>query len=101
MIDENNYDGDDELGEDHDHDLALELSTQSQIFLEMRQQNIDLLEIAVKVAGLAGEHPPIKSGDVRSSLKSIWDIYSELYTWVDPEEAEGDDDDLIDEDDDE
>ncbi|HEV3121983.1 MAG TPA: hypothetical protein VGY53_08780 [Isosphaeraceae bacterium] len=46
----------DELDSDseHDHDTEeayeLELSTQSQIFLDMRQQNLDLLELATKVA---------------------------------------------------
>ena len=45
---------------DHDHDheeeegleQALELDTQSQIFLEMRRQNLDLLKLSIEVAGL-------------------------------------------------
>jgi hypothetical protein len=78
---------------------ALELDTQSQIFLEMRRQNLDLLKIATQVAGYSGEHGPLKPGDVKSALRSIWDIFAEFYMWIDPEEAEGDEDD-IDEDED-
>jgi hypothetical protein len=88
---------------DHDHDHsheheveealeeALELDTQSQIFLEMRRQNLDLLRIATEVAGYTGEHGPLKPGDVRNALRNIWEVFAEFYTWVDPEEADGDD----------
>ncbi|ODT98326.1 MAG: hypothetical protein ABS79_06095 [Planctomycetes bacterium SCN 63-9] len=69
---------------------ALELDTQSQIFLEMRKQNLELLKIAAKVAGYSGDHPPLKPGDVKNALRNIWDIYSEVYTWVDPEESQED-----------
>ncbi len=91
-----------EHDEDHDHDLegvedeiekALELDTQSQIFLEMRRQNLDLLKLSIEVAGLSGQHPPLKSGDLKGAVKNIWDLYSEFYSWIDPEEAEGDEDD--------
>ena len=71
---------------------ALELDTQSRIFLQMREQNIHLLKIAAEVAGLAGQHPPLKSNDLKGAIRSIWDIYSEFYAWVDPEESEDDDD---------
>lgn len=91
---ENGHDHDDE--HDHEHDLAMELTTQSQIFLEMRRQNLELLDIAVKVAGLGKDHPPLKPADVRGSLKTIWEIYAEFYTWVDPEES-GDEEDEADE----
>ena len=56
--------------DDDEHDLeegeealedALELDTQSQIFLEMRQQNLDLLRIAIEVAGYTGQHPRSKA----------------------------------------
>ena len=88
MIDEHGH----EHAHDHDHDEAeLEIDTQSQIFLEMRQQNLELLQIAAKVAGYAGDHGPLKPGDVKHALKNIWEVYSELYSWVDPEET-GDDD---------
>ncbi len=70
---------------------ALELDTQSQIFLEMRRQNLDLLRIAAEVAGFSGVHPPLKTGDVKHAMKSIWDIYSEFYAWIDPEESDDDD----------
>src|SRR5437588_2541472 len=104
---ENEYD--DENGhEDHDHDHevedaleeALELDTQSQIFLEMRRQNLDLLRLATEVAGYAGPHGPLKPGDMKGAMRHIWDVFSEFYTWIDPEEAEddedGDDEDLDD-----
>ena len=89
---------------EHEHEVeealeeALELDTQSQIFLEMRRQNLDLLKIATQVAGYSGEHGPLKPGDVKTALRGIWDIFAEFYMWIDPEEAE--DDDEIDEDDD-
>ena len=96
---------------DHDHsdeheveealEEALELDTQSQIFLEMRRQNLELLRIATEVAGYTGEHGPLKSGDLRSALRNIWDVFSEFYTWVDPEEDEGEDDEDDEEEDEE
>ena len=86
MIDERDPDREDET----EDPLELELNTQSQIFLDMRQQNLDLLEIAARVAGYGGEHAPLKPNDLRQAMKSIWEIYSEFYSWVDPEE--GDDD---------
>jgi hypothetical protein len=79
---------------------ALEIDTQTQVFLEMRKQNLELLKIAAQVAGFAGPHPPIKSGDVKNALRNIWEIYSEVYTWVDPEETEEDEDGEFDEQDD-
>lgn len=99
---ENEY----EAGHDdeHEHEVeealeeALELDTQSQIFLEMRRQNVDLLKIAAEVAGYSGQHPPLKPGDIRQAMKHVWDLYSEFYAWIDPEES---DDDEGDEDDDE
>jgi hypothetical protein len=93
-----NHIGDDD--EEHEHEVeealeeALELDTQSQIFLEMRRQNLDLLRIATQVAGYSTEHGPLKPGDVKGALRTIWDIFSEFYMWIDPEEAEGDEDDL-------
>jgi hypothetical protein len=95
----------DEHGNNHDHDQtnqqeheveealeeALELDTQSQIFLEMRRQNLELLRIATEVAGYTAEHGPLKPGDIRNALRNIWDVFSEFYTWIDPEEEEEDD----------
>jgi hypothetical protein len=77
---------------------ALELDTQSQIFLEMRRQNVDLLKIAAEVAGFSGQHPPLKPGDLRHALKTVWEVYAEFYAWIDPEEDDDDEED--DEDDD-
>ena len=72
---------------------ALELDTQSQIFLEMRRQNLDLLKLSIEVAGLGGAHGPVKSGELKVAVKNIWELYSEFYSWIDPEESDGDDDD--------
>jgi hypothetical protein len=112
---QNDYDADQKNGPDHDHDHdheheheveealeeALELDTQSQIFLQMRRQNLELLRIATQIAGFAGPHGPLKSGDVKAAIRNIWDVFSELYAWIDPEEAEGDDDEHDGDDDDE
>jgi hypothetical protein len=92
-----NHDQEDET--EHEHEVeealeeALELDTQSQIFLEMRRQNLDLLRIATQVAGYSGEHGPLKPGDVKNALRGIWDVFSEFYMWIDPEEDEDDEED--------
>jgi hypothetical protein len=111
--DEHAHENDDNHSHDHDHDHsheheveealeeALELDTQSQIFLEMRRQNLDLLRIATEVAGYTGEHGPLKPGDVRNALRNIWEVFAEFYTWVDPEEADGDEEDGEDDEDEE
>jgi hypothetical protein len=106
-MNENDY----EDGNEHDHvhnhmhhdegedeveealEEALELDTQSQIFLEMRRQNLDLLKIAAEVAGYTGNHAALKPGDMKHAMKGIWDIYSEFYAWIDPEETDEDDED--------
>ena len=36
---------------------------------------------------------PLKSADLRNALRSIWEVFAEFYTWVDPEESEEDEDD--------
>lgn len=90
----NEHDDDNE----HEHDEidpgelaeALELDSRTQIFLEMRGQNLELLKIATQVAGYGQEHPPLKPDDLRKALRSIWDVYAEFYQWVDPEESEED-----------
>ncbi len=103
--DDDDDDDDEDDDDDHDHEVeealeeALELDTQGQLFLEMRRQNVNLLRIAIQVAGYSGEHGPLKPGDVKTALRGIWDIFAEFYMWIDPEEAEGDEDD-IDEDED-
>lgn len=95
MIDEHHPDHEDE--DDSDDTLQLELSTQSQIFLDMRQQNLDLLELASRVAGFGGDHGSLKPGDLRQAMKSIWEVYSEFYTWIDPEEPGDEDEEDMDE----
>jgi hypothetical protein len=89
----------DENGHAHDHDhdeeggcgAEMMISDPADVFLQMREQNIELLKLAVKVAGFSGEHTPIKRNEVQNVLKSIWDVYVELYEWIDPE-ADGDED---------
>lgn len=71
---------------------AMELDTQSQIFLQMREQNLTLLKVAVEMAGFSGSHPPLKPNDVKGAMRAVWDIYSEFYAWIDPEESEDDED---------
>jgi hypothetical protein len=86
---------------EHEHDVeealeeAIELDTQSQIFLQMRRQNLDLLRLATEVAGCAGPHGPLKPGDLKSAMRTIWEVFSEFYTWIDPEESEDDEDDEL------
>src|SRR5262245_53791474 len=90
---------------EHEHEVeealeeALELDTQTQSFLVMRRQNLEYLRIATQVAGYSGQHSPLKSGDVKNALRNIWDVFSEFYSWIDPEEAEEDEDNGADEDD--
>ena len=104
---EGRHDHDHENEQEHEHEVeealeeALELDTQSQIFLEMRRQNLDLLRLATEVAGYAGPHGPLKSGDLKSAMRNIWDVFSEFYAWIDPEEDEDDEDEDDDYDDDE
>jgi len=94
MTDE--HEGHDHEGHEHEEEiLDLELDTQSRIFLQMRAQNLELLRIASQVAGFGASHSPLKPGDLRNAMKTIWDIYAEFYSWIDPEETgddEGDDD---------
>ena len=89
-LEDDDMTGDDDPSEGLEQ--ALELDTQSQIFLEMRRQNIDLLKLSIEVAGLSGAHPPVKQGDMKGIIKNVWDLYSEFYTWIDPEESEDDED---------
>jgi hypothetical protein len=102
---DNDHDHDHDHDEDHDHthhidealEEALEVDAQSEIFLEMRRQNLDLLRIATEVAGYSGEHGPLKPGDMRNALKTIWEVFSEFYAWIDPEEDDEDDEEEDDE----
>ena len=101
-------DHEDEAEHEHEHEHeheneveealeeALELDTQSQIFLEMRRQNLDVLRLATEVAGYTGPHRPLNADDLKNAMQNIWDIFSEFYTWIDPEDDEDEDDDLDD-----
>lgn len=97
MIDELEGADDDEEETEAAEGLGLEIDSRTQIFLEMRQQNLDLLKVAAQVAGYAGGHPPLKPHDYKNALKSIWEVYSEFYSWVDPEESDEDEEEGDDE----
>jgi hypothetical protein len=94
MIDEHHQhdEGDEGNDEGLEETLDLELDTQSQIFLEMRQQNVELLKIAAQVAGLTGNHGALKPNELSQAMRSLWNIYAEFYSWIDPEESEDDED---------
>jgi hypothetical protein len=85
---------------DHDHgeggsevDFPIELETASQVLLEMRSQNVELLKLAAQVAGYSGGHSPLKPGELRQAINAVWEVYSQLYQWIDPEDdGEGDED---------
>jgi hypothetical protein len=83
---------DHDLGDETSGDpsLKMELETQTQLFLELRQQNLELLQIAARVAGYMGEHGPLKNSDLKPALRAIWDIYAEFHAWVDPEDSDED-----------
>ncbi|WP_337175355.1 hypothetical protein [Paludisphaera sp.] len=95
--DEHDHAGESEHDVEEALEEALELDTQSQIFLEMRRQNLELLRIASEVAGYSGQHPALKPGDVRNALRNIWDVYAEFYSWIDPEESEDSEEEDLDE----
>jgi hypothetical protein len=93
-------------GHEHDHEeidaeeidateLLEELGadTRTQIFLSMRQQNLELLDIAARVAGYSQDHGPLKGDESEKAMRTIWKLYSEFYSWIDPEEIEEDEDD--------
>lgn len=87
---DHDQDDEDELEEMGDEEGDLGLDLRSQIFLNMRQQNLMLLKIAADVSGYGKGHPPLKPEETRRALKTMWEIYSEIYSWVDPEESEDD-----------
>lgn len=103
MIDRENHFDEEDNHNDHDHDHdhddgecgmsgedALAEMTDTGIFLQMRSQNIELLQVAVQVAGYAQSNGPLKPHDLRNAMKNIWEVYSEFYEWIDPEEIEDD-----------
>jgi len=91
--DENcDHDNDDEGVEEALGD-ALELETQNQLYLQMRQQNIEMLSIAVELAGFGGQHPALKPHEVKAALRTVGEVLSEFYGWVDPDQADEDDPD--------
>ncbi len=88
MNDEHGHDHDHEHEHEHGEELELEIDTQSQIFLAMRQQNLELLKIVAQLMNPGGAS--IRPENARQSLKTMWEVYSELYSWIDPEESDED-----------
>ena len=102
MNGEHDHNNDHDHNHDHDHDHdhgheeidaaeladALQLDSRTQIFLELRNQNLELLKVAAQIAGYAREHSPLKPDELRKAMRSIWDVYSEFYEWIDPEESD-------------
>ena len=91
--DDDNNDLDDDLeptGIDDDlaDALGLGVDSQTQIFLEMRKQNVDLLKLAVKTVGLGNGPGRPNPEELRKAMEQVWNVYSEFYEWIDPEEAE-------------
>ena len=37
------------------------------------------------------QHPPLRPGDLKGALKTVWEVYSAFYVWIDPEESYDDD----------
>lgn len=84
---------DDENGESMEMDMPLALEAASQVVLEIRAQNVELLKLAAQVAGFSGNHPALKPGDLRQAVNAIWEVYSQFYQWIDPEDGGDDEED--------
>ena len=96
MNDENGGNGH-ECGDECGHDadslpMAMEFEAAGNVLLGMREQNVELLRIASQVAGYGGGHTPLKPSDLRHAINAIWEVYSQFYQWVDPEDT-GDEED--------
>jgi hypothetical protein len=83
----------DDNSESMDLDMPLALEAASQVVLEVRAQNVELLKLAAQVAGYSGQHSPLKPNELRQAANAIWEIYSQFYQWIDPEETEEDEED--------
>ncbi|ADV62031.1 hypothetical protein Isop_1446 [Isosphaera pallida ATCC 43644] len=79
---------------------AIDFNNPSDIFLSMRAQNIELLKVAAQVTGVSALSGPLKPNEIKNALKNLWEVYSELYEWIDPEEIEDDEEDDDEEDED-
>lgn len=92
MHDELDNGHEDEGEGDEAMEMGLAMETASQVVLEVRAQNVELLKLAAQVAGFAGSHGSLKPSELRQAINSIWEVYSQFYQWIDPEEqAEADD----------
>ncbi|GIW87363.1 MAG: hypothetical protein KatS3mg108_1687 [Isosphaeraceae bacterium] len=73
-----------------DDEQMLEYVAGPTIFLHLRQQNIELLKLAIDLAERINPRGE-KSSDPRVALEQLWSLYAELYDWIDPEQAEDED----------
>lgn len=91
MRDDHDHDHGNGCGDAHDDEgcepMAIEFETAGQVLLEMRAQNLEMIKIAARVAGYGGDHSPLKPNELRQAMSAIWDVYSQLYQWIDPEDA--------------
>jgi hypothetical protein len=78
-----------------DIESMFDMDQQSQIFLEIRGQNIELLKVATQIAGYSNPHGPLKPGEMRQAVKTIYDLFADLYALVDPQEEELDEEDEL------
>lgn len=69
---------------------GLEEMQSTQIYMALREQNVELLRLASEVTGLTGESAKTPPADLEKALRQLWDVYSEFYSWVDPQDAEDD-----------
>lgn len=77
--------------EQSDYD-PVALDAASLVFTHLRAQNVELAKVALQVAGAIHPSKPIAPGEMRATLERAWEVYSELYEWVDPEHIEDDGD---------
>ncbi len=81
--------------DEHEHEHGLDfgdLSVGTDVFMRIREQNIELLKLAAQVAGYGGAGGP-KMDDPRPALDQIWGLYSEFQDWIDPETDDEHDED--------
>jgi hypothetical protein len=83
----------DDNGESMELDMPLALEAASQVVLEVRAQNVELLKLAAEVAGYSGTHSALKPNDLRQAINAIWEVYSQFYQWIDPEDTDEDEED--------
>lgn len=83
----------DDAGDDGLAEALMGGASPTDVFLQMRAQNIELLQLAARIAGHGNAPGPLKPHELQAALKSVWNVYSEIYEWIDPEELEDEEED--------